>query len=202
MSKIIRRRKLKLVIVLVIVICVIYIFFATLNKANYGHSIMGQLKTSYLNNQATNNNKLHYHPISNIVTSQYFSLWLPTGFVVENSPNNNPELLFYGNYLNNSAISSLIITIAITTTPVGGINNDSSFKLRETNNSYVVNNITGYRGNIWITYNKFSDGVVCFWLNNNYLATISIKSGLEQSGQYTVSETDLASSIIMNWQWH
>lgn len=200
MLKIFKSRK---TIILIILIVGIYLRFVTFNNINYGHNVKKRINHVYVNNVNKKSN-IPIQPTNNNLSlvNKYFSLSLPTGFILQNNSGNSASLLFYGNYLDNNLNNTLILTIGLSELPSTGIDGDSSFELRKNNpTTYAIENISSNGGDDWLSYGKSSDGVVCFMVNNNYLATVSLKSGFDQSTQYVNSEISLMKSIINNWQW-
>lgn len=98
---------------------------------------------------------------------------------------------------------SLIVSISIQTLPNGALSDLPAYRFRSQQASnFQLSNILVQGQSVSLFSATKDDGVTAFWVHNNYLATISLSSGMtEGNGLSNESEQSAIRTIINGWQW-
>ena len=186
-------RNIYIVTFIVVIFTITIIGFRYLSRPVYGRAF--QSKVSLSNNKPVIKKAI----VDQSFQTSYYNLAIPSGFMVQaNSAKPINNLLESTTLINSDPNSPMIIQIGIYN-DAGIISSNSPYMIRINNpNQYINQKI----GSVDLTYSNTSDGVVCFWQHGNYLATLSVTTGLQQTANdFLQNEILVAKNLIYNWQW-
>ncbi len=129
-------------------------------------------------------------------SNDYFSFELPPSFSYQSGSSQRIGNLILTRSYTRLNPTPLIVQIGLYSYN-GSLSENTSYNLRKNNPDYIIQNYDGD----FISYSNKYDGVVCFLTSSNYLATVSVTTGLQQSGNYLNDEINLSKQIITSWQW-
>ncbi len=136
------------------------------------------------------------------LTNDYFNLALPPGYAVQTVTAPPSGLLFNQTVIKSGSFGSLIISISLQKLPDGGLSEDSSYRLRQQADRYVLSSQAVSGETVQIANDKQTAAVAAFWAHRAYLATISISSGLSNpSGDDNADEVAALQPLLTAWQW-
>lgn len=135
--------------------------------------------------------------------TSYYRLSLPPGFHVQAASQSVDGLLSSQLLTKPGALGSLIINIAIKPLPDGGLDNDSSYRLRELQTSrYSLTSESHAGDTVHISNDQQSAAVVAFWPHGSYLATIGISSSIDNPAtDDNADEIATLHTLLANWTW-
>lgn len=144
-------------------------------------------------------------PVPSTIGNKYFSLTTPLGYEPSaNSSTTAAGVLFNQTFIKTAESGSLIVTIAISPLPVGGLAGDSSYHLRQVQTSqYALSTLTMQGEPVQLATATTADGVVAFWPHGDYLATVSARTGLADYGSAESADEQRAlATLLAVWHWH
>ena len=136
------------------------------------------------------------------LANDYFSLTLPPGYNVHSVTAPPNGLLYNQTLIKPGSFGSLIISLSVQKLPEGGLSEDSSYRLRQQADHYQITSQTVHGETVQIANDKQTAAVAAFWVHGNYLATLSISSGLsDPSGDDNADELAALQPLLAAWQW-
>lgn len=134
--------------------------------------------------------------------SSYFTLALPPGYTVQAQTGTVSGQLYSQTVLKTSVDGTLILAIGVKTMPDGGLSGDSSYTFREQQQqNYQIQTKTYNDEAVSIASDVGGDGVVAFWPHGAYMATVSVSSGLSDTGGEIADEQSALAGLLGAWQW-
>lgn len=137
------------------------------------------------------------------INNRYYKLLLPTGYSPVSNSSVPANLLYAQTIIKPTAGGSLVINIAITALEAGGLDQNTSYHLRQTQSArYLITSRNVGSDSVQIANDKQSASVVAFWPHANYLAIISASSGIDNPVTNDNSdEINALLPIFQGWQW-
>lgn len=193
-----RNRKTKFIVIFVLV-AAIAIVIRIVSAPVTGHNTKVDVSLSKKKSPSTH--QVDTSPST--VANSYYKLDLPVGYHVQANGQTPEGILSNQIVTKPGALGSLIINIAVKTLPEGGIDNDSSYRLRtQRTDQYSMESQT-YAGQVVkVSNDKQSAAVAAFWVHGGYMATIGISSSLDNPGaDDNADELSALKVVLSSWQW-
>jgi|GEM_PF-2350411 len=135
--------------------------------------------------------------------NSYYSLDLPIGYRAGAGNQTVPGLLYTQLITKPGALGSLVINIAIAKLPVGGLGENSSYRLRvEQSGRYRLTSQVLGGDTIHVFQDSQSGEVTAFWPHHDHLATIGVSSVLENPGAADNAEGQtVLQTMLHGWHW-
>jgi hypothetical protein len=193
------RRKRWLVILVVLV--AVGIVAHVLSTPAQGRSIPVDLKLTRV--PAANAPPTTPQAAASTVRTAYFSLPLPPGYAQQDASTTIAGRLYNLTVIKQSLSGSLIINIAVSDLPAGGLAGDSDYQLYSQSPGHYQLNSQAVKGDkLMIASDVQLGGVVVFWPHGNYLATMGVSSDLGNSSpDDNADELAAVQPLLQAWQW-
>jgi hypothetical protein len=190
--------KIRLVVAVCLLAAMVFII-RIVSAPVTGHTT--KIDVSLAKKQPTSSPRIDTQPSA--VTNTYYTLNLPVGYHVQTGASTPVGVLSNQVITKPGALGSLIINIAVKALPDGGLENDSSYRLRLLQTDRFSTTSQTYRGEtVHVSNDSQSAAVAAFWPHHGYLATIGISSSLDNPAADDNAEELSALKVLLDaWRW-